>query len=99
MNTITLKVPEILNTQLNSHSKKIGLSKSEIIRIALNEYFSKGSNRASGSLVVLSRPPHEDVELLLSQERAVDKRISRLLLDVFYELEFCAVRGQATVDI
>ena len=51
MNTITLKVPEVLDTQLKSFSKKKGLSKSEIVRIALNEYFSKDGTRSSSSFL------------------------------------------------
>lgn len=54
MSTITLKVPEVLNTQLNSYSRQKGLSKSEIVRIALNEYFSKDSTQSSSSFLDLS---------------------------------------------
>jgi len=54
MDTLTLKVPELLNTQLNSYAKKKGLSKSEIVRIALLEYFSRDDTRFEGSFLDLS---------------------------------------------
>ena len=54
MDTLTLKVPDLLNTQLNSYAKKKGLSKSEIVRIALLEYFSKDDTRFEGSFLDLS---------------------------------------------
>jgi hypothetical protein len=40
MNTLTLKVPEILNQRLAIYADKNKLSKSEIIRKALEEFFS-----------------------------------------------------------
>ncbi len=51
MITLTLKVPDVLNTQLNSHAKKKGLSKSEIVRIALSEYFSRDNPAFEGSIL------------------------------------------------
>ncbi len=54
MNTLTLKVPELLNIQLNSYAKKKGLSKSEIVRIALLEYFARDHTRFEGSFLDLS---------------------------------------------
>jgi len=53
MDTLTLKVPELLNTQLSSYARKKGLSKSEIVRIALLEYLSKDDTRFKGSFLDL----------------------------------------------
>jgi len=54
MNTLTLKVPEIIKTQLNSFAKKQGMSKSDIVRQALIEYFSKDHVTVSGSFLDLA---------------------------------------------
>ena len=54
MNTLTLKVPELLNTRLNTYARKKGMSKSEIVRIALSEYFSKDDTQFEGSFLDLS---------------------------------------------
>ena len=54
MDTLTLKVPELLNTQLNSFAKKKGLSKSEIVRIALLEYLSRDDSKLEGSFLEFS---------------------------------------------
>lgn len=54
MSTLTLKVPKVLNTQLNSYAKQKGLSKSEIVRIALLEYFSRDDTKFKGSILDLS---------------------------------------------
>ena len=54
MSTLTLKVPDLLNTQLNSYAKQKGLSKSEIVRIALLEYFSRDDTKFEGSILDLS---------------------------------------------
>jgi antitoxin component of RelBE/YafQ-DinJ toxin-antitoxin module len=54
MSTLTLKVPDVLNAQLNSYAKQKGLSKSEIVRIALSEYFSRDNIPFEGSILDLS---------------------------------------------
>ena len=54
MDTITLKVPAILKTRLNSYSRKKGISKSEIVRSALLEYFSKDNEKHTGSFIDFS---------------------------------------------
>ncbi|MBD3374341.1 transcriptional regulator [candidate division KSB1 bacterium] len=54
MSTLTLKIPDVLNTQLNSYAKQKGLSKSEIVRIALLEYFSRDDTKIEGSILDLS---------------------------------------------
>jgi len=54
MDTLTLKVPDVIKTQLNSAAKKQGMSKSDIIRQALIEYFSKDTMTVSGSFLDLA---------------------------------------------
>ena len=54
MDTLTLKVPEILKTRLNSYARKKGISKSEIVRSALLEYFSKDDKKHTGSFIDFS---------------------------------------------
>jgi hypothetical protein len=55
MKTLTLKLPEILEAQLNILARKKGLSRSEIVRRALMEYFSRDDVNNSGSFLDLSR--------------------------------------------
>jgi metal-responsive CopG/Arc/MetJ family transcriptional regulator len=55
MDTLTLKVPEFLKEQLNTFAKKKGLNRSEIIRDALAEYFSKNDSYRQGSFYDLSK--------------------------------------------
>ncbi len=54
MSTLTLKVPDVLNTQLNNYARQKGLSKSEIVRIALSEYFSRDKITFERSILDLS---------------------------------------------
>ena len=55
MKTLTLKLPEILESKLNSIAHKSGLSRSEIVRNALTEYFSRDDLNRSGSFLDLAR--------------------------------------------
>jgi len=55
MKTVTLKLSEILEARLNIFAHKSGLSRSEIVRRALLEYFSRDEVRGSGSFLDLSR--------------------------------------------
>jgi len=55
MKTLTLKLPEILENQLNVFARKIGLSRSEIVRRALLEYFKRDEKKDSISFLDLSR--------------------------------------------
>ncbi len=41
MSTLTLKIPDIIKEKLKTYSKRKGLSKSEIVRNALLDYFDK----------------------------------------------------------
>ncbi|MCK4640096.1 MAG: transcriptional regulator [Candidatus Marinimicrobia bacterium] len=51
MNTLTLKVPAILKTRLNSYASKKGISKSEIVRSALLEYLSKENEKHTSAFI------------------------------------------------
>ena len=55
MNTLTLKMPELLNARLDTYAKQKGMTKSEIVRIALSEYFSKDDTQFEGSFFDLSK--------------------------------------------
>lgn len=55
MDTLTLKVPEIIKKKLNSFAKRKGLSRSEIIRSALLEYFSRDEFDKEGTFLDLSK--------------------------------------------
>ncbi|MDZ7721329.1 MAG: CopG family transcriptional regulator [candidate division KSB1 bacterium] len=62
MNTLTFKVPDGLKAQLNSYAKNKGMSKSEIVRIALLEYFSKDDPRFEGSFLDFTKDLAGSVE-------------------------------------
>ena len=62
MNTLTLKVPELLNARLDTYAKKKGMTKSEIVRIALSEYFSKDDTQFEGSFLDMSKDLAGSVE-------------------------------------
>jgi metal-responsive CopG/Arc/MetJ family transcriptional regulator len=61
MKTVTLKIPEMLATMLKTVSSERGLSKSEIIRRALINYFSKDENKA-GSFLDLTKDMAGSIE-------------------------------------
>ena len=54
MKTLTLKLPEILEARLNTFASKERQSRSEIVRRALIEYFSRDASN-SGSFLDFSR--------------------------------------------
>lgn len=54
MTTLTLKVPDVLNNKLNNYAEEKGLNKSEIVRLALMEYLSKGDSHSTTSFLSLS---------------------------------------------
>ena len=54
MSTLTLKVSEALNTELSSYSKKMGISKSEIVREAIVEYLTRDDVKIEGSFLDLA---------------------------------------------
>lgn len=55
MKTLSLKLPETLENQLNIVARKNDLSRSEIIRRALVEYFSRDKESRPGSFLDLAR--------------------------------------------
>ncbi len=62
MYTLTLKIPEIIKEKLNSYSKYKGLSKSEIVRNALLEYFDKGNFEKEGTFYDMAKDLAGSVE-------------------------------------
>ena len=55
MNTLTLKVPEGIKEKLDTYSKKKGVSRSEIVRNALLDYFDKDELGREGSFFDLAK--------------------------------------------
>lgn len=55
MKTLSLKLPEILESQLDIFARKNGMSRSEIVRRALLEYFSRDVVSRPGSFLDLAR--------------------------------------------
>jgi len=55
LNTLTLKIPEVIEEKLNSYSKRKGLSRSEIVRNALLDYFDKDNLDKQGSFYDLAK--------------------------------------------
>jgi hypothetical protein len=55
MKTLSLKLPEILESQLDIFARKNGISRSEIVRRALLEYFSRDEVSRPGSFLELAR--------------------------------------------
>jgi len=54
MDTMTLKIPEVIKEKLRNLSRKKGLSKSEIIRNALIEYLDKDDVVKKGTFMDLA---------------------------------------------
>ena len=55
MKTLTLKIPEVLETQVDDFANRNGLSKSEIGRSALSYYLANNDHANTGSFLNLSR--------------------------------------------
>ena len=51
MNTLTLKIPDFIKEKLKSYSKRKGLSRSEIVRNALLEYFDRDDLEKQGTFI------------------------------------------------
>ncbi|MCH7612874.1 MAG: ribbon-helix-helix protein, CopG family [Candidatus Marinimicrobia bacterium] len=62
MDTLTLKVPDIIKEKLKLISEKKGVSRSEIVRSALIEYFSNDDLDKKGSFLDLSKDLAGSVE-------------------------------------
>ena len=54
MYTLTLKIPDIIKEKLKTYSKRKGLSKSEIVRNALLDYFDKDEFEKQGTFYDLA---------------------------------------------
>jgi len=55
MDTLTLKIPDSIREKLAMYAKDKGISKSEIVRNALLEYFEKDILKDQGTFYDLSR--------------------------------------------
>lgn len=55
MTTLTFKVPDVIKKKLNMYASEKGLSRSEILRNALLEYFSRDDSIKEGSFFDFSR--------------------------------------------
>ena len=55
MDTLTLKIPVVIKEKLKTYSKRIGLSRSEIVRKALLEYFDKDGLDKQGTFYDLAK--------------------------------------------
>jgi predicted DNA-binding protein len=55
MNTLTLKIPGAIKEKLNTYSRRNGLTKSEIVRNALIEYFDKDDLKKPGTFYDLAK--------------------------------------------
>lgn len=55
MNTLTLKVPEVIKEKLKTYARRKGLSRSEIVRNALIEYFDKDEFDKVGTFLDLAK--------------------------------------------
>lgn len=54
MTTLTLKIPDIIKEKLKIYSKRKGLSRSEIVRNALLEYFDQDQFEKQGTFYDLA---------------------------------------------
>jgi len=55
MDTLTLKVPDIIKEKLTAYSKSRGVSRSEIVRNALFEYFDRDDIDKQGAFSDLAK--------------------------------------------
>jgi predicted DNA-binding protein len=55
VDTLTLKIPVVIKEKLKTYSKRIGLSRSEIVRKALLEYFDKDGLDKQGTFYDLAK--------------------------------------------
>ena len=55
MDTLTLKIPDFIKEKLKSYSKRKGLSRSEIVRNALLEYFDRDDLEKQGTFYDLAK--------------------------------------------
>jgi hypothetical protein len=62
MDTLTLKIPKVLKTKLSRYAEQKGLSRSEIVRKALLDFFSEGDVRLNGAFIDYSEDLAGSVE-------------------------------------
>lgn len=55
MDTLTLKIPDVIKEKLKTYSRLKGLSRSEIVRNALLEYFDKDELEKQGTFYDLAK--------------------------------------------
>ena len=55
MDTLTLKIPGVIKEKLKTYSKRKGLSRSEIVRNALLEYFDRDELEKQGTFYDLAK--------------------------------------------
>ena len=55
MDTLTLKIPDVIKEKLKTYSRYKGLSKSEIVRIALLDYFERDDLEKQGTFYDLAK--------------------------------------------
>lgn len=55
MNTLTLKIPDVIKEKLKTCSRRKGLSRSEIVRNALLDYFERDDLEKQGTFYDLAK--------------------------------------------
>jgi hypothetical protein len=54
METLTLKLPEALDARLQEFARRLSVTKSEVVRRAIEEYLARVSRPAKGSFLSLA---------------------------------------------
>jgi metal-responsive CopG/Arc/MetJ family transcriptional regulator len=62
MTSFSVKVPESIKRRISADSKELGISQSELIRRALQEYFDKEKPEMQGSFYELAKDLASSVE-------------------------------------
>jgi predicted transcriptional regulator len=55
LETLTLKIPDVIKEKLKTYSREKGLSRSEIVRNALLDYFNKDDFEKQGTFYDLAK--------------------------------------------
>ena len=55
MDTLTLKIPDVIKEKLKTYSRRKGLSRSEIVRNALLDYFERDDLEKQGTFYDLAK--------------------------------------------
>ncbi len=55
MDTLTLKIPDVIKEKLKTYSRRKGLSRSEIVRNALLDYFDRDDLEKQGTFYDLAK--------------------------------------------